>query len=47
MSDFIKRNLTHKILPFLALFLFIFYIFLTTNVKATDEGRWWWLYGWS
>lgn len=32
--DFIKRNLTHKILPFFALFLFILFIFLTTNVQA-------------
>lgn len=37
MSDFLKRNLTHKILPFFALFLFIFFIFITTNVKAASN----------
>lgn len=36
MFNFLKRNLTHKILPFFA--LFIFFILLTTNVKATDEA---------
>lgn len=39
MFDFLKRNLSHKILPFFALFLFIFFIFITTNVKASDGGR--------
>lgn len=41
------RKFKHNILIVLGLLLFVLFCFLITNVKATDDGRWWWFYGWT